>query len=640
MQKRRHIRKLGLISTAIIVILFSASTASAAINGYVTRNDSDKYYEYDYNTLVDSYVAHLLGASAKVYSDYSKKTMHAFIDDKNGYIDYQDVLDAYVTAILGSKSFNPDKYTAGSKAKKAVMPEKLYVVTLGSDGKLKYTKKVLDAAADLLAALNSAKNEAELEAVITSNAKDMDLDLAPFNKLNRYSQLAVLSEVLAKRPAQGFANLAKFKSVFNAAVAAAPPVLEAALKAVNEAADAAAMKKALGDFGAVLELGLSRYNLKTAEEDALAARLLKFKPFASAKELQTICHTSVMVVRSGYVIKHTRYSRTLKQMLDIQMGLSYPPQTDTYGGGWKNALRKDVDYYVNPYNFIDADYDGAGAKSVRITAEPNLKVRERPTTVSAQLKDAGGKLISVWQNEVYAILGQAQAEAGTAAGTEGAWYKIRASGKEGWVCGKYCKVVTGSSSVTSMFQFLVLSGSAGSTVEDLNKILVGKGILAGRGEAFMEGSRSHNINEIFLVSLALHETGNGASSLAKGIEVEDKDDLFPDGDGFVTVYNMFGIGAYDSNPNQLGAERAYKERWFTPEAAIVGGARFASESYVNHPTYFQNTLYKMRWNPKSPGNHQYATDIGWAAKQVSRIRGLYDLLDNYKLTFDIPRYQE
>jgi len=54
----------------------------------------------------------------------------------------------------------------------------------------------------------------------------------------------------------------------------------------------------------------------------------------------------------------------------------------------------------------------------------------------------------------------------------------------------------------------------------------------------------------------------------------------------------------------------------------------------------QNTLYKMRWNPNNPGVHQYATDIGWAAKQVGRIRSLYDLIDTYTLSFDIPRYKE
>ncbi|MGY0204271.1 hypothetical protein ACW7EJ_12285, partial [Acinetobacter soli] len=46
---------------------------------------------------------------------------------------------------------------------------------------------------------------------------------------------------------------------------------------------------------------------------------------------------------------------------------------------------------------------------------------------------------------------------------------------------------------------------------------------------------------------------------------------------------------------------AFEQKWFTPEMAIQDGARWISENYVNHPTYKQNTLYKMRFNPDRPG---------------------------------------
>ncbi|MGY0204270.1 hypothetical protein ACW7EJ_12280, partial [Acinetobacter soli] len=51
------------------------------------------------------------------------------------------------------------------------------------------------------------------------------------------------------------------------------------------------------------------------------------------------------------------------------------------------------------------------------------------------------------------------------------------------------------------------------------------------------------------------------------------------------------------------------------------------ENYVNHPTYKQTTLYKMRFNPDRPGVHQYATDIGWALKQTRRIEHVYNKLE-------------
>ncbi|WP_382549480.1 hypothetical protein, partial [Streptomyces sp. NPDC057131] len=58
----------------------------------------------------------------------------------------------------------------------------------------------------------------------------------------------------------------------------------------------------------------------------------------------------------------------------------------------------------------------------------------------------------------------------------------------------------------------------------------------------------------------------------------------------------------------------------------------------------QDTLYKMRWNPgaaESTGNatHQYATDIGWASKQVTQIHNLYSLLNSYTLKLEIPVYK-
>jgi beta-N-acetylglucosaminidase len=646
MNRNFYIRIFRLITTILVVILCSASTAFAAISGYVTKSEDGKYYEYGYKDLVDSYVMYLLGGNGPLYLDYSKKTMHAFSDDKNGYIAYGDVVDAYVKATLSNKDFDPDKYTAGSKAKKAKMPAEIYIVTLGSNGKVKYTKKILqpkepeEPEEDILVMINKAATTSELGALVSSKAEQLGLELTEYNKLSAANKTAVLSKILEEKPAGGFSSLKNFRGAFNGAVEAVKPSVDRAMQEINGVTSGAKMKSALLAHDAILELGLGRCNLTAEEESELGSRIYKLKAFASVSELQRIVGTQLLAIRTGCTIKHSSYNYTLKKMLDTQMGLSTPPQTDLYGGGWKNAKRDDVAYYIDPYSFIDLGGSG-GTATVRITADPNLKVRKSPTTASSQLKDADGNLISVWYNEVYAILGEAQAGADTAAGTEGTWYKIKAGGKEGWVCGKYCEVVGGGSSFStdSLFQFLLLSGSAGTTVKDLNKILNGKGILEGRGGAFIEGSNEHNINEIFLASLALHETDNGKSSLAQGIEVADTDNLFPD-EEFVTVYNMYGVGAYDSNPNLYGSQFAYEQRWFTPEAAIVGGAKFASERYVNHPTYAQNTIYKMRWNPNKPGEHQYATDMGWAAKQVPGIKSLYEMVGSCTLTFDIPRYKE
>jgi mannosyl-glycoprotein endo-beta-N-acetylglucosaminidase len=180
-------------------------------------------------------------------------------------------------------------------------------------------------------------------------------------------------------------------------------------------------------------------------------------------------------------------------------------------------------------------------------------------------------------------------------------------------------------------QFLKLSVTANlDPTEVNNRILNGKGILQGKAAAFITAGTKYGVNEIYLISHALLETGNGTSKLAKGVVINGK-----------TVYNMYGIGAYDSDPLNSGAQYAYNEGWFTPEDAIIGGAQFIANGYINAG---QDTLYKMRWNPNSTvsngfASHQYATDIGWASKQVTKIYNLYQLIESYKLALDIPKYQ-
>jgi mannosyl-glycoprotein endo-beta-N-acetylglucosaminidase len=104
---------------------------------------------------------------------------------------------------------------------------------------------------------------------------------------------------------------------------------------------------------------------------------------------------------------------------------------------------------------------------------------------------------------------------------------------------------------------------------------------------------------------------------------------------------MYGIGAHDSDALHSGAQFAYNAGWFTPEQAIIGGAQFIAQDYIGAG---QNTLYKMRWNPdaaqtSSRAAHQYATDIGWADKQIMQMQNLYSLVSSYTLTYDVPVYR-
>lgn len=177
------------------------------------------------------------------------------------------------------------------------------------------------------------------------------------------------------------------------------------------------------------------------------------------------------------------------------------------------------------------------------------------------------------------------------------------------------------------YQFLDLSSPNGVSAEVLNAFLAGKGILAGQGETFKRAAEMYNVSEVYLAAHACLESGNGTSQLATGVDVNG-----------TTVYNMFGIGAYDTSALTSGSQKAYSEGWTSVEKAIEGGARWISEFYINSADGRQNTLYKMLWNPAEQGTHQYATDVGWAVKQAAVIADIFKSFPEAVLSYDVPVY--
>ena len=313
--------------------------------------------------------------------------------------------------------------------------------------------------------------------------------------------------------------------------------------------------------------------------------------------------------------KYTWYNLTLDEALNIQMSLNNPaPQTD------KN------------YAYVSASHIDSNG---RVTANV-LNVRSGPST--------SGNIVGTLTNGTQVnIISEVNG-----------WYQIEYS-DAGWVDAARADVLyyldpsNFINDERQRFQFLDLARTSDASADLLNDYLVGKGILAGKGQSFLEASSIHGVNDVYLLSHALLETGHGTSALANGVEVgKDKsgDLVLVNADNrsrltdIKTTYNMYGIGAVDGNAHQAGAFRAYNERWYTPESAIIGGAQFIGNNYVKAG---QNTLYKMRWNPafmdeNGYASHQYATDIGWASKQVTNMYNLYQELNIFNVYLDIPEY--
>ncbi|MFP7200032.1 N-acetylglucosaminidase [Lysinibacillus halotolerans] len=374
------------------------------------------------------------------------------------------------------------------------------------------------------------------------------------------------------------------------------------------------------------------------------------------------------------IINYTKYDLSLSEALALQMKAT--PQTDKY---------RNLPGYVSR-NFVEIVMGGSTTSSgVRLRTSPKLDTNNNVyETVPI------GTAFTILDDN---IIGDA-----TAGSTR--WYKIQYNGKELYVhrslvrissnLGKvkstvnsrseaseqshiYGKLVTGTfvtiystdsywaqialgvwrnatqSDVSEYlnpnhfvndpkqkFQFLDLSKSSGVSVTVLDNYLKNRGIFHNLGEAFVQAGAENGINELYLVSHALLETGHGTSELAQGIQYNG-----------TVVYNMYGIEAFDHCPNECGAKKAFEEGWTTPEKAIIGGAKYIANDYIkgkNHTGTIQNTLYKMRWNPEAMdryngASHQYATDIGWAYKQINSLYNLYQTLGINNMIMDVPVYR-
>ncbi|MGP7819183.1 SH3 domain-containing protein [Niallia sp. 01092] len=302
---------------------------------------------------------------------------------------------------------------------------------------------------------------------------------------------------------------------------------------------------------------------------------------------------------------YQHYDMTLEDMTTIQMGVN--PQTD-----------KKYNTYIRE--------DGLVFKTADAT---------KGTVIGNGWRLRGGAGTEYWVTNNVKSGDQLNVVAKVKGSDGYYWYQVK--NNQSWVSASkedtsyYINPQNFVANNIHAMQFLKLSEAAKIHEEEVNEnILAGKGILSGKASSFVTAANAYGINEIYLISHALLETGNGTSTLASGVSYNGK-----------TVYNMYGIGAYDGNAITSGAEYAYNSGWFTPEAAIIGGAKFIAQGYINSG---QDTLYKMRWNPtaavnKGVATHQYASDIGWATKQVNQIYNLYNLLNSYTINVEVPVYK-
>lgn len=204
----------------------------------------------------------------------------------------------------------------------------------------------------------------------------------------------------------------------------------------------------------------------------------------------------------------------------------------------------------------------------------------------------------------------------------------------------YCMDPRNFLNETNIFQFETLQYADYQNENDVNKVLSGT-FMAGAlrddssrtySETFMEAGKSANVNPTHLATRCRQEQGlNGTSPLISG--------TYP---GYEGLYNYFNIGAYGTPVSvlyQRGLTTARKNGWTSVHAAIVGGASYLADKYIN---LGQNTLYFQKFNVVNSYSglygHQYMANVQAAISEGKTMGNGYTD-KSQAFVFRIPVYK-
>lgn len=201
---------------------------------------------------------------------------------------------------------------------------------------------------------------------------------------------------------------------------------------------------------------------------------------------------------------------------------------------------------------------------------------------------------------------------------------------------------------THIFAFLDLRiNNTEKLVDDAKELLRGSYFDQGDkindyAEYFAEASRESGLNLAFIISKCFLETKSKkqgyCSDLCRGNVATSGESIGQ------TVYNMYGIGAYDTDegPLKSGIRRASNEGWTTEHLAIVEGAKYICDVFLDNSQY---TPYAQKYDivtyAKSRNiGYQYATAMNYAYVGVNDMTQLLFMTELREFVFVIPIYSE
>lgn len=203
------------------------------------------------------------------------------------------------------------------------------------------------------------------------------------------------------------------------------------------------------------------------------------------------------------------------------------------------------------------------------------------------------------------------------------WYKIQGSGATGYIKIENTTYINGNEeevqnqestsnqNVQKPSFGMALNKPSGLSLEQFKKVLTDSKdknkIFANNSEYFYYIEKQYNINGLFVAAVGIHESAWGTSKIA------------------LQKHNLFGYGAYDSNPYNGAYQftdysecidliaRVFVKYYLNPKGTSIYGGEQALGTYYNGPTL-------------EGVNKKYATDKNWANGVYKHMEYLYNKL--------------
>lgn len=259
---------------------------------------------------------------------------------------------------------------------------------------------------------------------------------------------------------------------------------------------------------------------------------------------------------------------------------------------------------------------GSGSSNYQVKVGDTLYVTSDRLSVMVEPNEQSQKIATLSKGNQLKLLA-----------IQGEWYRISCSSTIGYVkseCTTYIdssanqKTQNSSTTDKSATQLIsglrfdmVLNKPSGLTLEQFKKILCDSKdtnkIFENNAEYFYYIEQQYNINGVFVAAVGIHESAWGTSKIAR-----EKN-------------NLFGYGAYDSNPyNGAYSFSSYSESidliarvfvkyYINPKGTSIYGGEKAVGTYYNGSTL-------------SGINTKYATDKNWAKGVYNHMKYLYNKL--------------